>query len=386
MRRIPYNSSIGNRQQMKQVVFLCGARDFHAMDWYRESLRVIERPKPAILTDLISSEGFSKLINDRDLVYRLFLLDYFLPHKESTFSRIWRRLLKIIFFPVQVILVRRLNRKLSHPIFYAHSMYYIWLAWASQVHYAATPQGSDILIKPNISKIFFLLSKFSLRSAVCITVDSQQMVEGVYRLSGKKALLIQNGIDLKSIGEIKDRSPNWGEKRLKITSFRGFDKNYQIEKILESRKCTNEIQDHAVTFAFPFVEYAYLSLLKTELINNDEIVGRLSREELYELFSNSFLAVSIPVSDSSPRSVYEAIFCGTIVAVTWNSYIVDLPTCMQRRLIIVDLNNKNWLLESVKLARILIQEPFLPSPEALECFDQSRAFLRVHSLMAGHKF
>ena len=42
----------------KNLVFLCGARDFHAIDWYRRSLDELTNINIYILTDLIEGEKF----------------------------------------------------------------------------------------------------------------------------------------------------------------------------------------------------------------------------------------------------------------------------------------------------------------------------------------
>ena len=44
----------------KKLVFLCGARDFHAMVWYRSVEEEIPNENLCILTDLIAGEGFKK--------------------------------------------------------------------------------------------------------------------------------------------------------------------------------------------------------------------------------------------------------------------------------------------------------------------------------------
>ena len=49
----------------KNLVFLCGARDFHAMDWYKRSLEELNNINIYILTDLIEGENFQKLIGVR---------------------------------------------------------------------------------------------------------------------------------------------------------------------------------------------------------------------------------------------------------------------------------------------------------------------------------
>ena len=37
----------------KELVFLCGARDFHAMDWYSRAVERMGYSKVSIMTDLI---------------------------------------------------------------------------------------------------------------------------------------------------------------------------------------------------------------------------------------------------------------------------------------------------------------------------------------------
>ena len=63
---------------------------------------------------------------------------------------------------------------------------------------------------------------------------------------------------------------------------------------------------------------------------------------LYQFLSEAVAVFSIPVSDSSPRSVYEAIFCGTCVITTYKQWIELLPRCMRSRVLIVDIEKKDW--------------------------------------------
>ena len=94
---------------------------------------------------------------------------------------------------------------------------------------------------------------------------------------------------------------------------------------------------------------------------------------MYELLGSSKLAISIPTSDSSPRSVYEAIFLGCCVAVTYNSWINELPDCMKSRLIIINLKNKLWLKDAIKFADEMKKITYKPSELALEMFDQKKS-------------
>jgi hypothetical protein len=57
------------------LVFLCGARDFHAMDWFRRAQELLPDRRVWILTDLIAAEGFRKIVTAQDPVHRLFIID-----------------------------------------------------------------------------------------------------------------------------------------------------------------------------------------------------------------------------------------------------------------------------------------------------------------------
>jgi hypothetical protein len=95
------------------------------------------------------------------------------------------------------------------------------------------------------------------------------------------------------------------------------------------------------------------------------------------------LAISLPASDSSPRSVYEAIFCGCCVATTRASWIDAMPECMQQRLFIIDLEDKFWLDKAMDYAERITREPYQPSETALTLFDQAIAAKVIVNLFYG---
>lgn len=117
----------------RKLVFLCGARDFHAMDWYRSALKVFPHIDTVIVTDLIQGEGFKNLITEHDTVYKLVVLDRILFTIQSRYGDIWRNFIKAVLFPIQVALLRRFAHHNPGALYQAHSMYYLWLAWAAGV-------------------------------------------------------------------------------------------------------------------------------------------------------------------------------------------------------------------------------------------------------------
>lgn len=366
----------------KQLVFLCGARDFHAMDWYKSAKDFLPCVEVSIVTDLISGEGFNKIITDEDKVHKLVILDSFLFRKQSNFGDKWRNFLKLLLLPIQVYLLKRFAKNNPNAIYHAHSMYYLVLARAAKVNYVGTPQGSDILVKPLRSKFYRNFAIYGLMKAKNITVDSKNMQDGVMVLVNRMAHIIQNGIDISAIKEFQEKRNNISKthnKRSRILSMRGFTELYRIKEIVEARNKSNIV--NLITFIYPFYDILYKIKCSSILKKEDIDLGRVDRNTMYKLFWQSQLVISIPISDSSPRSVYEAIFCGAVVAITYNSYFDILPECMQSRIIIVDLNDKNWLIDAIYKSQIMIQKKYKPSAFAIELFDQKESFKKIQKLL-----
>ena len=89
------------------------------------------------------------------------------------------------------------------------------------------------------------------------------------------------------------------------------------------------------------------------------------------------LVISIPSSDSSPRSIYEAVFAGACVATTAGAWLGALPDCMRARVRVVDLRSSDWFDTSLVWAREKSQVRYVPSAEALDIFDQRRSMAKV---------
>jgi hypothetical protein len=365
----------------KKLVFLCGARDFHAMDWYKSAKELLPQRDICILTDLIAGEGFKTLIDERDKVFKLFILDRFLLNKQSAFGNIWRNILKMLVFPRQVFLIKQFSRKNPDAIYHAHSMYYLFLAWAAGVEFVGTPQGSDILIKPYRSKLYRHYSIRSLKAAKAITVDSLKMKEKVWEIASVSSYVIQNGIDVDSINNFLSQNKNDFKERTELLSIRGFTPLYRILDIALARNSSKKFAKNSLIFIYPFYENVYMKEVLKSLKPCDFDYGRVNRLEMYDLLTRTKLVFSIPTSDSSPRSVYEAIFCGCAVAITYNSYYDLLPECMKSRIILVDLNDNNWFDIAVECSNKIIHDPYIPSNEALEIFDQRKSFRRMQNLL-----
>ena len=360
---------------MKKIIFIGNGRDFHAMDWYKNAQIVCYPNKVLFATDLIESEGHARLADDSINIIELYNIDKFLLKKQSKFGDIWRNIVKLLFSPVQIICIKNLAKHNPDAIFHAHTMYYMYLAWLAKIDFIGTPQGSEILVRPFKSQFYKYFASKALQAAKHVTVDSINMQQKTYELSGVKAHIIQNGIAVSEITTFLSSHIY----RDKIISIRGFTPLYRIKEILDARNYLES--EYPISMTYPFWDIEYKNIISEKFIAQDSDLGKLPlKEDLYKLFSAAFLAISIPVSDSSPRSVYEAIFCGCCVAVTYNKWIDILPNCMKSRVLIVDINDKFWLKKAIEESLEITKNIYIPSESALELFDQKKSMEKLAKL------
>ena len=350
----------------KHIVIIGGARDYHVMDWYR-TVRSLEQDRSvSFLTDLIGGEGFEVIVKHDDAIEKLFIIDRFLFSSQNKYGNIWRNFFKLLILPIQILLLKKYVRKNPNSVLHAQPMYYMFLCSLANVEFIGTPQGSEILVRPTRSKLYRVFARKALQSAKHVTVDSQLMRKGIFDLSGVNGIVIQNGIDLDEISKYRILENN----KTKVCSIRGFTSLYRIHEIISNRSASEN--NTTISFIYPFYEENYRKEIELNMMEEDENLGRLNKADMYELLSSSLLVISIPGSDSSPRSVYESIFLGACVAVTYNTWIDVLPKCMRERIFIVELDDINWFDKAMSYAVKVAKIPYNPSHEAVEMFDQSK--------------
>ncbi len=356
---------------MRDIIFIGNSRDYHAYDWYRTVKEICPGRKVIFITDLVEGEGYDKLIRNDDIIIKLFNIDRFLLRKQSKFANLWRNLIKLIVIPFQIIKLREICKKYPKAVFHAMPMYYMFLSSFAGIKYVGTPQGSEILVRPQRSRYYRFFAKRALEKAGQVTVDSVKMQHKIRFLFNKESIVIQNGIDINSI--LKNNKNIVSRKR--IASIRGFTPLYRISEILKARQRGN--CNIPITFIYPFQDKPYKEMVSRQFLEQDQDLGRLDRGEMYKILYESFLVISIPSSDSSPRSVYEAIFCGSCIATTENTWIDPLPKCMRDRILVVDLNDPSWFITSLEWAKKTSEKRFQPTKEAIQMFDQRETIRTV---------
>ena len=109
--------------------------------------------------------------------------------------------------------------------------------------------------------------------------------------------------------------------------------------------------------------------------------SRLSKKEFYKSIFESKLAISIPSSDSSPRSVYESIILGTHVFAT-KLECLDWLNDLEKSFIFYSANNSS--LDAIKIVQWLNtyknNYKNLPSQEFLEELDYRKIANRYYGI------
>ena len=358
-------------------MFLCGAKDFHAMDKFHLTAEILGYDNVTLVTDTLEGEGQKSLIKPEYKVKALCIIDRLTFGGNNLISNIWRNVLKIGILPLQVWRLRRTYGNHEDLIFHAIPMYYMLLCYFARIRYIGTPQGSEILVRLDRSRIYKHFAIKAITGANKIIVDSIAMKARIKSLCGVESILIKNGFDTSLAQSFQAKEKN----RTRVLSIRGFHEIYRIDEIVYAR---NKSQSKPrLDFVFASKNEAYLEDIKELLYIDDKIHGTLSKKRLYSLMAESILVISIPASDSSPRSVYESVFCGAIVAMTYSRYYDELPYCMRQRIYLVNLDNKIWFDEALEFAQSVIKQSYIPSLVALEMCDQDKLINKVIKVAYG---
>jgi hypothetical protein len=353
------------------IMFLAGAKDFHAMDKFRLASNSYGAERLMLVTDTVQGEGQHSHIQPGDRVEFLHVVDGLMPDYQSTWTHIWRNSLKLFLIPLQARRLRRLYDLHQPSVVHAVPMYYMVLCWYARIPFVGTPQGDEILQRPFRSRLYKLLAGKALAAATRIAVDSLQMKTAINTHFGRDAILLKNGFRTEKA--IAAQLP-W-DQRTRVLSARGLQVLYRTVDILQARdRSTPEIP---IDVVFPFADENVRRQVEAAMGPRDVLHGRLERGPLYHLMGKTLLVVSIPTGDSSPRSVYEAIFCGAAVALSAARFVDELPACMRNRIYIVDVYNPNWFSEAIVFAQEAVKTPYCPSSEALDMCDEDRLFQSV---------
>ena len=253
-------------------------------------------------------------------------------------SRIFLHLNKLLSVKVFANNIKKIVFLENIDIIHAHSLYYGFLVsfLRTDVPVVFTPMGSDIIIHSFNNRFYNFMAKKAYSACQIVTGDSKLIQRKGYELGASISnnYIIQNGVE----NRIFYPKKNLIKEKLGLTdndillfSPRAIDPLYNIDIIIDSiANLVDEKFKIKCMFAYAFGDN-YLELLKSKVnrygIEESVIwLGYLSYEEMATKYNAADIIISIPSSDSSPRSVYEGMFCKKPVIISdleWNHEFLD---------------------------------------------------------------
>jgi glycosyltransferase involved in cell wall biosynthesis len=223
----------------------------------------------------------------------------------------------------------RIVRGLSPDVLHIIDMgYTVYLPFLPRKKVVLEHNGSDVLVKPLKSRVWRLIYRFVYRYADAVIQDSVVAQRAGFSCGAPRQNneVIELGIDCALFsprirrGIARERLGLAPGDRF-VFSPRGFKALYNIETILRSIPL--------VAAAVPRVHYVFCSPVLPfndryrMLIDELRIGGRVTfaglldkQNELPFFYADAEVVLSVPSSDSSPSTVYEALACETPVIVS----------------------------------------------------------------------
>lgn len=281
-------------------------------------------------------------------------------------------------------------------IIHAHSLYYGFLSSfiTKSLPVIFTPMGSDIIINAQQSKIHKLMAKKAFKRADVVTGDSKILQSRGFNVGAKKDnnYIIQNGVDT-TIFYPKESSIrnelNIDKDTILLFSPRAIAKLYNIEDILKALKILKEKNINfkcMFTFSFGNEHYNYLQKLSHNLGLNKYVIwlGYIDYNDMANYYNASDIVISVPSSDSSPKSVYEAMFCGKPVIVTdlsWShEFLSDNEDIIRTEVNNIDMlsNNIVKLIKNPELTKYISKNAL---EKADKLYSYEKNMIKMESIM-----
>lgn len=223
----------------------------------------------------------------------------------------------------QVRAVRRVIRAVRPDVVFGHWLcgYAAFAAVAGARPLASMAWGSDVLLANRFQR---LANKIALRRSALAVGDSQNLCSAMAALGGDPASIVNItwGVDMERFSPAPDRAAirvalGLPEGRL-VLSPRSLLPVYNPEVVLAAFELVAE--------RVPDAHFVMLSLYDGAhdlgpFAHHDRmhVVGHVPYEQMPDYLRAADVSVSIPSSDGSPRTVWEAMACGSPVVLS------DLP-------------------------------------------------------------
>jgi L-malate glycosyltransferase len=224
--------------------------------------------------------------------------------------------------------IRGLRRELRPDVVHAHWLcgYAALAAVAGASPLVAMAWGSDVL---RADRLRTLANRIALRRSCVAMADSHALLERLVQLGARReaTVLVNWGVDLHTFMPLNGARPAV-RRRLGldpgpvILSPRSLNPVYNPETILEAFDLVAETRPDALLV----MKHMGVSPPRLATTPRVRYVGHVPYERMASYCQAADVCVSIPSSDSSPRSVWEAMACGCPVVVSDLPWVHELIT------------------------------------------------------------
>ena len=226
--------------------------------------------------------------------------------------------------------LRRVVRRTSADVVHAHYFYPGYttaavLARAAPV--VITTWGSDLLL-PKLRREQ-LEDRLAVRLADALTADSQTLVDALVAIGTKpsKIRLVRWGVDLNLFKQVEDRVALRRELGLgpgpMVLSPRTLRPLYNIPTLVEAFEPIASAHG-SVQLVLKYFAGEPPDLSASPYRDRIHLVGTVPYAQMASYYAAADVCVSIPSSDSSPRSVWEAMACGAPCIVSDLPWVAEL--------------------------------------------------------------
>ncbi len=321
-----------------KILYIGSSSDFHIDLW----VQYFTKNHKVFLFSEKENYLRNKKFKDVEIIYSEGVIGRILNFFKSKSHKLFQ-LNKLISTLIYARKIDKIIRENDIDIIHAHNLYqgFICSFIKSKVPIVFTPMGSDIIIHAQQNFLYKFMAKNAFKRADIVTGDSLLIQKrGLLVGANKnKNYIIQNGVDSKKffpkISNIR-KSLNIEEDDFLIFSPRGLDDIYNIRKIIEVVALLNQQGIKVkcmISYGFGENNLSLLKKCAADLNIEDLIVwiGSLEYDDMPDYYNSADVIVSIPDSDSSPKTVYEAMFCKKPVVVSdldWVNEILGDKNCV----------------------------------------------------------
>jgi glycosyltransferase involved in cell wall biosynthesis len=224
--------------------------------------------------------------------------------------------------------IRGLDRELRPDVVHAHWLcgYAAFAALAGASPLVAMAWGSDVL---RADRVRTLANRIALRRSRVAMADSRALLDRLVELGARReaTVLVNWGVDLEAFAPANGARPEL-RRRLGlaagpvILSPRSLTPVYNPETILAAFERVAEARPGAQLV----LKHMGAAARPVPASPRVRVIGHVPYERMAAYYQAADVCVSIPSSDSSPRSVWEAMACGCPVVVSDLPWVRELIT------------------------------------------------------------